>query len=118
MRYWPWILSIIFASGCHSETGDLQPFQFDCGNPLIDAKTGALVMPKHTIGIQQQLPNGVASKDGCWTFTAEGRIEGYFQKETTDALYVFELRDDRWTLVDTQAGAVVRNPYALHDKVR
>jgi hypothetical protein len=69
MRYWPCLLSILFAIGCHNETGDLQPVQFDCGNPLIDAKTGALVMPKHTRGIQQQLPRGVASKDGCWAFT-------------------------------------------------
>jgi hypothetical protein len=29
---------------------------------------------------------------------------------------VFELRDDRWTLVDTQVGAVVRNPYVPSEK--
>jgi hypothetical protein len=57
-------------------------------------------------------------ENGCWSVTPDGRLEGYFEKEATDAIYVFELRNNRWALVDTQAGTVVRNPYALHDSVR
>ena len=118
MRCWWCLSSLLFASGCHREAADLQPSLFECGNPIIDASTGAPVRPKHTQVIQQQLPKGVAVKDGCWSVTARGGLEGYFQKDTTDAVYVFELRDDRWALVDTRAGAIVRNPYALHDNIR
>jgi hypothetical protein len=57
-------------------------------------------------------------KEGCWSVTPEGHLEGYFQKDTADAVYVFELREGRWMLVDTQVGSVVRNPYALHDNIR
>ncbi len=117
MRCWWCLLSLLFASGCHRETGDLQRAQFDCGNPIIDSSTGALVLPKHTLGIQQQLPKGVSAKDGCWSLTFEGRLQGLFEKDTTADVYVFELKDDIWRLVDTQHETVVRNPYVLHDKV-
>lgn len=118
MKCWRCLFSLLFASGCHRETAGLQPYQFECGNPIIYPSTGAPVRPKNTQGIQEQLPKGVAVKDGCWSVKPEGRLEGYFQKDTTDAVYVFEFRDDRWMLVETKAGAVVKNPYALHDNVR
>jgi hypothetical protein len=117
MRCWWCLFSLLYASGCHRGIGELQPSQFDCGNPIIDQSTGAPVRPKHTQGVQQQLPKGVAIEDGCWSVTPDGRLEGYFEKEATAATYVFELRSDRWTLVDTQAWAVARNPYVLHDNV-
>jgi len=111
------LLSLLLASGCQRDTDDLRRSQFDCGNPIIDSATGAPVRPKHTRGIQQQLPRGVSTKDGCWSVTEDGRLKGYFEKDTTDDVYVFELRGDRWILVDTQSEGVVRNPYVLHDKV-
>ena len=106
-----------YAAACHGGTDELQPSLFDCGNLIIDLSTGTPTRPKHTEGIQQQLPKGVFIGDGCWSVAPDGRLEGYFERETTAATYVSELKSDRWILMDTQAWGVVRNPYVLHDNV-
>jgi hypothetical protein len=66
-------------------------------------------------GVAPQLPEGVALADGCWYLTEDRKLEGYYEKETTDTTYKFEHRDGNWKLVDTQHGAVIRNPYGLSD---
>jgi hypothetical protein len=56
---------------------------------------------------------GVKADDGCWTLTPDGRLLGYFENDTesTDVEYRFERKDGAWTLVATQNGTIVRNPY-------
>jgi hypothetical protein len=104
-------------SGCHRGSG-VPVYLYSCGHPEIDPSGHLVPQDPHLMdGVAPQLPEGVALADGCWYLTEDGKLEGYYEKETTDTTYKFEHRDGNWKLVDTRHGAVIRNPYGLGDNV-
>jgi hypothetical protein len=111
------VFAALAISGCHRESG-VPVYLYSCGHPEIDSSGHLVPQSPHLLdGVAPQLPNGVALAEGCWYRTLDGKLEGYFEKETTDVTYKFEYKDENWKLVDTQVGAVVRNPNGIGDNV-
>jgi hypothetical protein len=103
-------------SGCHRGSDVPSVYIYSCGHPEIDPSGHLVPQDPHLMdGVAPQLPVGVALADGCWYLTEDGKLEGYYEKETIDTTYKFEHRDGNWKLVDTRHGDVIRNPYGLGD---
>jgi hypothetical protein len=106
----PWrALAVITLAGC-SHTPAHRSSAFDCGIPVLDEQpTGGRVeiSPELDSKLRQQLPPGVAAKDGCWEQSPNGQLEGTFATQearngyNTD-IFVFSYRNEKWTLVETR----------------
>lgn len=119
------ISALLAISGCDRGASSRQHTQINCGLPIVDVQTtqaqGRVIVGRDLAALmEQQLPKGVLVEDGCWALEAGGALQGEFlpsdPKKQTGAIYIFERRENRWMLVNTET--IVKNPYGVGDRVR
>ena len=119
------ICVLLMTSGCDRSTSSGRHTQLDCGVPIVDIQTtqpqGRVIIGGDLASwMEQQLPKGVLVDAGCWIFDAGGALQGEFlprdPKVQPGTIYIFERRDNRWTLVHTET--IIENPYGRGDSVR
>src|SRR3954465_4500328 len=97
-------LAVLTVAGC-SHTPTHRSSAFDCGIPVLDEKPigGRVeISPELDSNLRQQLPHGIAAKDGWWEQSPDGHLEGTFATQdagngyNTD-IFVFSYRNEKWT---------------------